>query len=78
VLTACAGSAPSTEPPELPEAPGALTRPCDRPVALPADALTQAEVEEGWITDRLALADCATRHGDLARWTADLAEWFGP
>ena len=58
LLGACAGSKQSTEPPQLDAAPEALTKPCERPVTLPDRALTQAEVERLWITDRARLVEC--------------------
>ncbi|WP_163905660.1 anaerobic dehydrogenase [Rhizobium daejeonense] len=40
----------------------ALQKACLRPAALGQGALTQAQVEDLWITDRAALLACYRRH----------------
>ena len=65
-LPACKGWAVSgarIEPP-----PPSLTAPCAAPVALPARAMSQAQVESAWGKDRTALVICAARARDLTMW----------
>lgn len=71
VLAACAGSIQSsTEPPVLEEAPSELTGNCPQPVILPERMLMQAEVEEFWLRDRVALIDCGARKAALESYYA--------
>jgi hypothetical protein len=50
------------KPPQIARPDSALLKVCDRPALLGQGALTQAQVEELWITDRSALLDCYRRH----------------
>lgn len=61
VLAACGGSIGSVEPPELASPPNEFIIPCDRPVLLPDQFLTQAEVEALWIRDRNYLVSCGLK-----------------
>lgn len=61
-LTACAAWVPRDAPPQ------ALAAACADPVALPVRALTQAEVETLWRSDRLALLTCGERHALVVAW----------
>lgn len=62
LLTACAAWVRPDAPPD------ALAAACPAPVVLPIRALTQAEVETAWRTDRAALTDCGQRLALLAAW----------
>jgi len=49
----------------------ALLRECGSPAALGDGPLTQAQVEDLWITDRAALLDCYRRHLALRNFVVD-------
>src|SRR5262245_23316821 len=70
-LTACKGSIKYTET-NLTAADAALSAPCNRPVKLPARALTQADVESYWARDRISLVRCAGEKAELVRYYDDL------
>lgn len=76
LLTACGGStafdrlAATTAGVDVRAPDSALTAPCPGPAALPARALTQAEVERYWGRDRAGLAVCRDRHSGLVRFYA--------
>ena len=62
LLSACvwsSGSTPSVEPPP------SQTQPCREAVELPERDLAAGEVERFWLTDRLSLRECRTRHQAL-------------
>lgn len=65
LLTGCADSIGSVEPPKLAPAPISLTEPCARPVLLPDRELSQSEVERFWLRDRGSLITCAERQQAL-------------
>lgn len=71
-LTACGALTPSSEPPRVDPPPPSALEACRRPVSLPVGGLTQAEGELRWLQDRRRLIDCASRHGALVLWIADL------
>ncbi len=77
MLTACAGSEAdrllatqaavvATRPP-LGRVDSRLTNPCPDPVALPDRALTQAEVETLWKSDRASLRFCKAKDTGVIR-----------
>lgn len=61
-LTACAAWISREPPPEV------IAAPCASVVVLPQRALTQAEVETLWRSDRHALTDCGERHALVVSW----------
>jgi hypothetical protein len=65
LLTACAESIGSIEPPVLVDPPASLVVKCSRPVILPNRELSQSEVEKLWISDRSNLLACGERHESL-------------
>jgi hypothetical protein len=62
-LASCAGSTRWVVSPP----PAALVEACAAPVALPAGALSRAQVLALWGRDRVALADCAARQQALSQ-----------
>ena len=71
-LTACdelAVSGATIDPP-----PPSLVQPCRQAVALPARALTQAEVESFWRADRARVAACREKHQGMVDWAAGVVE----
>lgn len=71
VLTACGDSIGQIEPPDLATLPEGLARECPAPTQLPGRALTQAEVEVFWATDRKNLRNCADLHRELVAWVRE-------
>jgi hypothetical protein len=71
LLTACAGSIKSVEPPVLAAPPDTFLLGCSSPVELPERALTQFESETYWIQDRKNLVQCKDRHASLADFYTD-------
>ncbi|WP_177230880.1 dehydrogenase [Rhizobium sp. NFR07] len=79
VLAACSVSTKSVnvapvKPPAIVAPDSALLKACDRPVLLEHGPLTQAQVEELWITDRAALLACYRRHLALRNYIVDRDE----
>ncbi len=60
----------------LPAIPAALTH-CDRPVALPSGALSQADVLRYWARDRVALARCGANLAAVDAYYESLAAKLG-
>jgi hypothetical protein len=48
--------------------PRGLEKPCGAPVRLAGKAMSAGEVERHWGKDRVSLADCKARHGELVAW----------
>jgi hypothetical protein len=71
MLTACAGSIGSVEPPLLGDPPPKLTTECAKPSLLPERELTQKEVEFYWINDRENLIRCGIQLADLVSFYRD-------
>lgn len=64
-LAACSVSTRSVnpvKPPQIATPDSALIKACALPVDIGKGPLTQAQVEDLWITDRSALLDCYRRH----------------
>lgn len=77
MLAGCATSGPSgSVPVDLPALPPALTH-CERPVALPTAALTQADVERFWARDRVALVKCGQSLAGVTAYYEDLRARLG-
>jgi hypothetical protein len=72
-LTACAGSAPSASVGIHLAAVPADVRSCMRPVALPAEPMSRAAVEQLWARDRAALVRCGLNHAAVVAYYDDLA-----
>lgn len=73
-LMGCAASTPSARAPiNLPALPVAVAR-CDRPVVLPSEGLTRAEVEQLWARDRAALVKCGYSRDALVSFYEDLRQ----
>ena len=70
VLTACAGSIGLDDLAalDIPPAPQAAFEVCADPIKLPDHALSQAEVEAAWLSDRLALLSCADLLGVVSEY----------
>lgn len=66
----------STSSIKVPPPPDEVTKLCEKLVALPPEALTQAEVEVLWRQDRLNLLDCAGRHELLVAWSEGIVNVF--
>lgn len=66
-LAACSVSTKSATAikPRLAAIDSALLKECQNAVKLPEKALTQADVERFWGTDRAALVECRRRHKGL-------------
>lgn len=73
-LTACAGSTPSVDGLNIQRPPASLMQACRGPVVLPERVLTQAQVENYWLTDRRSLAECRSRHAGLAQHYSGILE----
>lgn len=75
-LMGCAASTPTARAPiELPALPA--TAQCGRPVALPGDGLTRAQVEQLWARDRAALLKCGYSLDALVSFYDDLRQRLG-
>lgn len=73
MLTACAGSTPSTRATiDLPPLPARLVSVSCTPTTLPEKALTKAEVEKLWARDRARLEKCGYTVGGLIAFYQDL------
>ena len=59
-LSGCFGP-DAVEAPQIVLPPG-LSEPCGEPVKLPERAITQAETETWWGSDRIALRRCSAKH----------------
>lgn len=61
LLGACSDLIASNKPPILQPPPVQFEKPCERPVRLPERELTQLEVEQFWMRDRVNLAICGNQ-----------------
>lgn len=78
ILAACTASTPSARSPiDLPSLPAKLSRACERPVTLPQEGLTRAEVEQLWARDRAALVKCGYSLNALVAFYEDLRSRLG-
>ena len=65
LLTACGGLTRSNKPPVLVGPPTEFSDSCPDPVEMPEKELTQFEVEQFWMQDRISLIICKNRHISL-------------
>ncbi|WP_284262028.1 hypothetical protein [Roseicyclus amphidinii] len=60
----------------IPVPPRIATQPCEAPIPIPLEVVTQGDLERLWLQDRVNLLNCAGRHEVLVAWSEGIANAF--